>query len=150
MAKIGLDCKLYVGTAGSRANSELLGVRDLTLDLTKGEADITTRGTGGWRVTIGTLKEATIDFELIQKDGDSGFSTVKDAYFNNTAIAIFASDDTGAGLDCDAVVTKFSRSEPLEDAVTYSVSLKPSVVGENGRNPAWVDGGSSSSSAASA
>ena len=44
----------------------------------------------------------------------------------------------GNGLDADFVVTSFSRSEPLEEALTVSVTCKPTLVT---RPPTWKDGG---------
>ena len=64
---------------------------------------------------------------------------LKNAYFNNSAIALFASDGEGNGLDADFVVTSFSRQEPLEEALTVSVTCKPTLVT---RAPIWKDGGS--------
>lgn len=48
----------------------------------------------------------------------------------------------GNGLDADFVVTSFSRSEPLEEALTVSVTCKPTLVT---RAPTWKDGGGNGS-----
>ena len=135
--RLGLDAKLFIGTAGSRAATELANVKDVTLNLETGEADITTRAAEGWRITAATLKEASLEFEMVWDTSDAGFKAIKDAYFNNTAIALFASDGDGNGLDADFVVTSFSRSEPLEEALTVSVTCKPTLVT---RAPTWKDG----------
>ena len=105
-----------------------------------GEADITTRAAEGWRITAATLKDASLEFEMVWDTSDNGFKAIKNAYFNNTAIALFASDGDGNGLDADFVVTSFSRSEPLEEALTVSVTCKPTLVS---RAPTWKDGGGS-------
>ena len=55
---LGLNAKLLRGAAGSTGSTEVKNVKDLTLNLESGEADVTTRATGGWRATAGTLKEA--------------------------------------------------------------------------------------------
>lgn len=149
MPKLGLECKLFYGTAGSQAATELTKIKgDLNLNIEKGEADATTRDSNGWRITVGTLKEASIDFDLLAEPGDAGFEAIQSAFFAGTPIAIFVTDGAGSGLDCDASITKFSRNEPFEDVVTYSVSLKPTIVsGSSGRAPQWITGSSSSSSA---
>ena len=52
--KLGLDAKLFHNT-GSYATptwDEITNVRDLTLNLEAGEADVTTRGNAGWRATV--------------------------------------------------------------------------------------------------
>ena len=129
--KLGLDAQLFHGAAGSTASSEMKNCKDVTLNLETGEADITTRAAEGWRITAATLKEASLEFEMVWDTSDAGFKAIKDAYFNNTAIALY-------GLDADFVVTSFSRSEPLEEALTVSVTCKPTLVT---RAPTWKDGG---------
>jgi len=53
--KIGLDCKLYYNTGGNEDPivpgnwTELDNARDVTLNLEKGEADVTTRANAGWQ-----------------------------------------------------------------------------------------------------
>ena len=55
--RLGMDAKLYrnSGSFGSPIWTEVTNVKDLTLNLEKGEADVTTRANGGWRATVGTL-----------------------------------------------------------------------------------------------
>lgn len=132
--KLGLQAKLFVGPAGTTASKELTNVKDVTLSLETGEADVTTRAARGWRVTAATLKEGSIEFEMVWDPGEEGFDMISNAFFSNGAIAIFVSDGAENGLDCDAVVTSFSRSEPLEEALTVSVTLKPTYLT---REPTW-------------
>ena len=94
--KLGLDAQLFHGTAGQTASSEMKNCKDVTLNLETGEADITTRAAEGWRITAATLKEASLEFEMVWDTSDAGFKAIKDAYFNNTAIALFASDGTSS------------------------------------------------------
>jgi len=144
--KLGLDCKLFRGTAGQTAATEMKNVTNVTLSLEKGEADITTRAASGWKMSAATLKEASIEFEMLYDTGDADFQAVQTAFFGNTALAIFVSDGSGGGLDCDAVVTNFSIDQSLEEAVKVSVTLKPTNIGGNtGRAPAWTSGSSGSS-----
>ena len=138
--KLGLDAKLFHGAAGSTASSEMKNCKDVTLNLETGEADITTRAAEGWRITAATLKEASVEFEMIWDTADSGFNAIQQAYFGNSALSLFVSDGEGNGLDADFVVTSFSRSEPLEEALKVSVTCKPTLVS---RAPAWVSGGGS-------
>lgn len=151
MATLGLSCKIFRGTAGSQAQTEMKNVINVTLNLNTTEADTTTRGSNGWRSTTPGLLEASIDFEMLHDPADKDYIAIKTAYFTRTPIAIFATDGNGSGLDTDAFVTSFTRDEPLAEAVKYSVTIKPTTTtGESGRAPAWVDGSSSSSSSASA
>ena len=136
--KLGMEAKLYYGRAGSTANTELNNVKDVTLNLETGEADVTTRGNQGWRATVATLKSGTVEFEMIWDTGNAGFTAIKNAYFNNTPIALAILDyENGEGLDADFSITNFSRNEPLEEAITVSVTAKPTY---STRAPAWVEG----------
>ena len=132
--KLGLEAKLFIGAAGSTPSTELTNVKDVTLNLETGEADVTTRAARGWRVSAATLKEGSVEFEMVWDPTDTGFNQVQTAFFSNGAIALFVSDGAGNGLDADFVVTSFSRSEPLEEALTVSVTCKPTYLT---REPAW-------------
>lgn len=134
--RLGMEAKLYHGAAGATAATEMSNVKDVTLNLEKGEADVTTRGNQGWRATVGTLKDGSVEFEMVWDSSDSGFAAIKNAYFANTAIALLILDaEDGEGLDADFSVTNFSRNEPLEEAITVSVTVKPTY---STRAPAWV------------
>ena len=135
--KLGMEAKLYYGAAGATAATELTNVKDVTLNLESGEADVTTRANAGWRATVGTLKTGSVEFEMIWDSDDAGFTAIKDAYFNNTPIALAILDEAGGeGLDADFSITNFSRKEALEQAITVSVTAKPTY---STRAPAWVE-----------
>ena len=134
--KLGLNAKMYYGVAGSSATTELTNCQDVTLTLEKGEADVTTRAAAGWRQTVGTLKEGSIEFKMVWDTEDAGFVAIKNAYFNDTPIALKILDaEGGSGLDADFSITKLTREEPLEQALTASVTAKPTY---STRAPAWV------------
>jgi len=137
--KLGMNCKFYHSatllseTSGPDAVTwnEIENVRDLTLNLETGEADITTRANNGWRATAATLKDGSIEFEMLWDTGDAAFGALKDAWANSTEIALAAMDGDietagSEGLAGNFTVTNFSRSEPLEEGVTVSVTVKPS------------------------
>ena len=78
--RLGLDARLYYGAAGSGASTELTNVKDLTLNLEKAEADVMTRANQGWRATVGTLKDASIEFQMVWDTADAGFSAIRQAF----------------------------------------------------------------------
>jgi hypothetical protein len=138
--KLGMDCKLYRQTTGTRAAwpasgaapnlDEVTNVKDVTLNLETGEADTTTRGNAGWRTTAATLKDGSVEFEMVGQDTDADFTAFQTAWLNKTSIAcaVLNGGSTTAGVEglwADFAVTNFSRSEPLEEAVAVSVTLKP-------------------------
>ena len=140
--KKGLDCKLFRGTAGSAATTLMKNVKDVTLNLETSEADITTRAANGWKQTAPTLKDGTLEFEMLKDPDDADFSTFNQAYFADTALSMFISDGSGNGVEGDFVITNFSEEEPLEEAVSVKVTMKPTNIGgSSGRAPAYVTGG---------
>jgi len=139
----GMDAKLYYSaTAGAAlsAMTEIANVRDLTINTSANEADTTTRGNSGWRSTTPTLRELTLEFEMLHKPGDAAFQTIRDAYLNSTAVELCAlSGERGAedseGPKGSFTITNFSRGEPLEEGITVSVTAKLQTWDE------WIEDG---------
>lgn len=132
---LGLNAVLMRGALGSRAAIVVKNVKDLSLSLESGEADVTTRATEGWRATVGTLKEASLEFGILYDTEDEDFQAFSDAYFNNTPLSLFITDGNGHGLDADFSITSFSLEQPLEEAVSVSITAKPTA---SERAPQWV------------
>lgn len=146
MIRIGLEAKLFYGTAGSQANTEAKNVKDVTLSLEAGSADITTRAASGWRVKKATLKEGSLEFGMNYDTEDTLCSTVLTNFLSGTAMAFFVTDGAGTGLDADFTLTNCSIEQPLEEAISVSVTAEPTNIGgNNGRAPAWVTGSGSGS-----
>ena len=135
--KLGLDAKLFRGTAGTQGTIEVTNVKDVSLSLESGEADVTTRKAKGWKLSVATLKEASLEITILYDTEDEDFLAFKEAYFSNTPISLFVTDgDTTAhGLDADFSVTGFTVDQPLEEAVTVKVTAKPTA---SDRAPAWA------------
>ena len=135
--KLGLDAKLFRGTAGTQGTIEVTNVKDVSLSLESGEADVTTRKAKGWKLSVATLKEASLEITSLYDTEDEDFLAFKEAYFSNTPISLFVTDgDTTAhGLDADFSVTGFTVDQPLEEAVTVKVTAKPTA---SDRAPVWV------------
>jgi hypothetical protein len=139
--KLGMEAVLkYMvgGQAGGGTWTALGNVKDVTLNLETGEADVTTRANAGWRATVGTLKEASVEFEMVWDTADAGFTAIKNAFFTNAVIGLQVLDGTsGQGLQADFSITNFSRSEALEEAITVSVTAK---VTYSATAPSWIGG----------
>lgn len=142
-AVLGLDAKLYQG--GNDFSSptwvEIGNARDVTLNLEKGTADITTRSNNGWRAVIGTLKDGNVEFQMVWDTSDASFTVIQQAFLNNDQVAIAAMDGGIAvsgsqGLQASMEVITFSRNEPLEEALTVDVSLRPGYFPSN--PPVWA------------
>lgn len=118
----------------------LTNCKDVTVTLSKGEADITTRGNNGWKATVGTLKECSVEFESIfNPEGNAVDALLEDSFLNDTELecSILTASD-GTGPTGKWVVTSYNREEPLEDAIKHSVTLKLVEFTE------WLTGGASS------
>jgi len=128
---LGMNAKIYQGASGAALNTlaEMGNVKDVSLNLEAGEADITTRANQGWRATAPTLRECTAEFEMLWRPGDTGFEAIKIAFLTAStlrlAVLTGASDASGTeGPLGDFSITNFSRNEPLEEAVMVSVTAK--------------------------
>jgi hypothetical protein len=134
---LGMNAKLYQGASGAElsALTEMTNVKDVNLNLEAGEADVTTRANQGWRATAPTLREATLEFEMLWKPGDACFEAIKDAYLTSGLVRLAALTGARDAADSegplgDFSITNFSRSEPLEEGVTVSVTAKLAVFDE--------------------
>ena len=140
---LGMNAKLFQDTAQSPASgldpatmTELSNVTNVSLSLDAGEANTTTRGNGGWKSTTPTLKEATLEFEMQWKSGDANLAAIRNAYLNNTTIALAALTgvpDAASGNEGPVgnwSVTNFSRAEELEESIKHSVTCKLNEFGK--------------------
>ena len=126
---LGKDAKLYHGPSGATASTEMSNVRDVTLSLEAGEADVTTRANSGWRATAPTLRECTVEFQMVWRPGDTVFEAIKTAFLTSGTVALAVLDQkvavTGAqGPLGDFSITNFSRNEALEEAIVADVTAK--------------------------
>jgi len=128
---LGKDAKIYQGEAAAdlAALTEMGNVKDVTLTLEAGEADVTTRANSGWRATAPTLRECSCECEMVWKPGDAGFDAIKAAFLGGTTLELAildqARDVAGAqGPKGSFAITGFSRSEALEEAIMVSVTAK--------------------------
>jgi len=129
---LGMNAGLYQGTAGETAVNEMAeiqNVRDTTLNLEAGEADVTTRGNSGWRATAPTLRECQVEFQMIWRPGDPRFEAIKNAYLTSGTVALAVLDQkrTIAGAQGplgDFSILNFSRNESLEEAIVADVTAK--------------------------
>jgi hypothetical protein len=125
--RLGMKGKLYHGPGGSTGvpSSELDNVSDVTITLDAAEADVTTRANSGFRATVSGLKECSIEWTMMYKPGDAGMKVIRNAWQTGDPIHLAAlTSEKGEGPVGDFSITGFSRSEPLEEAITYDVTAK--------------------------
>lgn len=141
--KLGMNCRAYrnSGTYGSPTWVVNNDIRDLTLIIETGEADVTTRGNNGWEAMVATLKKGSIDTECIWDSSNTEFKALFDAFLTNSVVEMaFLDGDIASngsqGLRASFSVVKCSRKEPLTEAVKAEFNLKPTYAA-NG--PLWVN-----------
>lgn len=132
----GFSCKMFRGTAGAETpETEMTNVTDVTINLSAAQISATTRATAGWEAFIQGLKTGSVDFSMMYDADDADYQALHTAFMSGTAMSFFFSDGEGNGLVGDYVITNFSESQPLNDAVSISVSL--SVTDSAGRAPTY-------------
>ena len=134
---LGMNAKIYQGTAAAELATltEMDNVKNVTVSLEAGEADITTRANSGWRATAPTLKTCSVEFEMVWKPGDTGFEAIQTAFLANTLVELAVLDgakdaDGSQGPKGSFGITNFSRNEQLEEAITVNVTAKLAVFDE--------------------
>lgn len=144
--RLGRECKLYFkrgGYASANTWREAQLARDVSLNLEKAEADVTTRGNDGWEAIVGALKRATVEAELLQDTEDEAFQIAQDSFVGDDLIGVAImdraiTDADATGIQFDGEVLTFNRSEPLTEAVTVSTTIKPTY---SANPPQWLDRG---------
>ncbi len=139
---LGKDAKLYFDASGVDGSTWTLleNAKDVTLNASADESDVTTRAAGGWKATVTTLKDASVDFEMLWDPAADGFTEIRDAYLNGTLIGLAIMDALIAtvgtqGLQADFTITAFNKNEPIGEAQSVSVTAKPTY---STTAPAWV------------
>ena len=140
--RLGMGAKLYrnTGTHAAPVWAELTNVRDVTLNLETGDADVTTRSNAGWKASVATLKDASVEWEMIWDPSDAGFAAIKNAFFGNLPIEFAVMDGVIAtsgsqGLRATMSIMNFSREEPLDDSIKVKITAKPTYAANA---PEWL------------
>jgi hypothetical protein len=149
--RLGLDAKLWIASTGTAqaegTYAEVTNARSVSLSLESAEADVTTRGNAGWRANLPTLKDATIEFEMIYDTTDANFAKIQEAFLDGDDLWVKVLDGgtvhtDGEGLKALCRVTTFSINQALEEAITVSVTLKPTYTTSSQNAPSWQTVGS--------
>ncbi|NLG44789.1 MAG: hypothetical protein GX547_16225 [Phycisphaerae bacterium] len=131
---VGLDAVLKYGAVNTTPATTLQNVQDVTVSGDKETIDRVRRGVK-WKGKKTTCKNLALDVALLYDPTDAGFTAIRQAYYNDTPIALAALDDQGHGWIADYEVTKFERSEPVEGDLTMSLSF---ALNTDKRSPVWV------------
>lgn len=107
-----------------------------TLNRSADTIDTTTKTSGGWKEFVASLKEWSIDcdglYTLPRATGTTSFRLLEDAFNNGSEVDVeFAlADETDLvagdtiGFTGKAIIVDFPLEAPMDDSVTFSVSLQ--------------------------
>ncbi len=156
--KIGLECKGYYLSTGTRASwgstsggittgaapanlVEAKVIKNVTLTLSASEADVSSRASI-WKLVRKALRDMSPELEIPWNPTDPVFVALLSVYMDpaSAGIAMVFLDgaDTITGSQgpwADFDVTEFTREEPLEGAVMAKVKLVPT---SSTVPPEWV------------
>lgn len=126
----GTDCVVYYGNAQAASGSlvELQGIRNVSLNQTGSEADLTVRGSR-WKRTAITMNDISVDIELLYEKENVGLAKLRDAYLAGSGVelAILTGDIATSGTEGpkgEFRVASFNRGEGTENPVTVSVGCR--------------------------
>lgn len=138
----GWEVKLYRGTAGSTAATQITNAQDIELDAPIDYGETTARGAG----TLIPHKDrgpvaidCKITFKMVVKDSDTNLTALTAAAANTTPTPIaikYENPVTGTVFDGDCYL-KFKDGAPVGGAATYDFEAIPTTDG--GRE--WLLGG---------
>lgn len=129
--RLGRKHKLYynAGTYGSPVWALVPYVRNVTVGMTFGETDVNSRASEFELRDVG-LTALSVDFEMLERDGDAAYTTIRDAAWAKTAVEFMllngSKDVSGSkGFRATCKIFGFGHGEPLAEAKVVSVNIKP-------------------------
>jgi predicted secreted protein len=125
------------GGVGGQGQWTVCGtVRDVNPKYDAAEVDVTTRGSGPWKRSAPAHNSVSADFEVLMKANDPGYAAFMDAWLNRTIIGLKFVDAEGGGtFQGDFAVLSLAKSEPLDGAVTVSLSV---TLGDSDTAPSYT------------
>jgi hypothetical protein len=142
MPKVGIKGQTYlnVGTHTNPSWKRAKILHDLTLSISTAEVQVKNKGSR-WTKYLSGLNDVPLDLEADWEPGDDVFDALQDAYWTQAPLELVILDGgikkAGAqGLRGGFMVTKFERSEPVEDEMMANISLRLAANWEH--EPDWV------------
>lgn len=129
----GKDFKLYRNTDDPYDNSptwsEVTNVRDLKRNREKDLADASIRGST-YHLQVATLKQLTVDFQMVYDPSDTHLTALEAAYENDTDVEVLVLDGSistvgSKGIRFMAQVSNFTTNEALGDVGLVDITLTP-------------------------
>jgi hypothetical protein len=135
--KQGFEGQMFVGAVGATASNLLLIVTEANYNFTTEKGNTTPRGDGSVppiKTESVTQRVASIEFTVLNKEGDANLETLLTAMYSGAPIALLmkASSTASRSFDGD-VILEAPHSQPLTGEQTLQFTAVPSRDG--GREP---------------
>lgn len=129
--KMGYECKLYLGAAGTsqgEASKELTNImEEPQILMSRSEVDRTTRANSGWKGKRAGLGEWGVTFRMKYDNADTNQSLLQTSFLSNVSIGCSVLDGSisggGKGFKGAVWVQQFQRNEGLDNIVNIDVTL---------------------------
>jgi predicted secreted protein len=125
--KLGFEPKMYIGPAGSAPATEAKNVKDVTVNLESAEVDASSRQSGIFKFYLSGQIDPSIEFTMNADADDTVQTTLRTQWLARGAVAVKVELGDGYFFMSDCIVTNFSNDQALEDVVSYSVTLRPTI-----------------------
>lgn len=134
--EMGYQLKLYIGTAGTTASTQVEQATDVDYDITPQKGNTTVRGTGGVvpvKTENVTELDVTATWKMVNDPTDTALAVMIAAAISGAAVAVKLATGSGATLfDGDCTLSK-KYNAPLTGEGTYDFSATPTK--SAGRKP---------------
>ena len=146
--RVGKDAKLYYDSGSDYSSPTWVLIprtADLSVDMSKNEADLSTRESSFALVGTG-MKVVGLEFGYLHPYlvADTVFDALNDSYFNDTPIQMLILDGLVAtsnahGLRAFFVTMGMPQDQALEAGIKFTFSMKPTRWDDSGtlRPPEW-------------
>lgn len=136
--KIGFQCKAYYSSTDLDGNqntpatvqwTEITKARDVSLELSDDEVDMSSRAGDGFKATLQGLRDWGMSFNMLWNNEDTVLAALRDAYLDRNPIALAFMDGdievaANEGPCGNFSVTRFERAEDMADAVVANITVK--------------------------
>jgi len=123
--KLGREATIAFGEAPNQ--HQLTLAKEVTVELGGAEADVTSRGSNGFRQSVLALKELQITGTAVYDADDPAIQDLFTSYNTGSALAVTLSDPSLTYTGKWQVIS-LSTPQPLEDVMTIDFTLKPTAL----------------------
>lgn len=100
------------------------GQRNASFSMSADEVDVSDKTSGGWGETEQGIKSTEISIEGVSTKGNKVLAEIKAAFIAGEAVHILRWCKDGSSEINWYNITEFSDDAPMDDAVTFSITLK--------------------------